>query len=198
MSGRDFHGGAGGVSGTTSLLHLARFGDQRALDELFHKCQRLLRRWAHGRLPPSSRDLVDTHDLVQDVLVQTFKRLDLFEVRGEGALHAYLRQALLNRVRDHLRRARRRPAPEPLDHDTPDSAPSPLESYVGRELLRRYDQALARLSSQDRELIVSAVELQLAFEEIARITGRASAEAARKATRRALVRLAEEMGPDHE
>jgi RNA polymerase sigma factor (sigma-70 family) len=194
MSAQDPSGRTGASPDTTSLLDLARLGDDGAVEQLFRKCQRRLRRWAHGRLPPGARDHSDTNDLVQDVLAQTFKRLDLFDVRGEGALHAYLRQALLNRIRDHIRRTQRRPPRAPLDPDEPDLAPSPLETYVGRELLGRYDDALERLTSQDRELIVSTVEMGLDFEELAQITGRVSADAARKATRRALVRLAAEMG----
>lgn len=194
MTAQDRSGRTGGSFDTTSLLELARLGNVDAVEQLFRKCQRRLRRWAHGRLPPGARDHSDTNDLVQDVLAQTFKRLDLFDVRGEGALHAYLRQALLNRIRDHIRRAKRRPSAASLDPDEPDPAPSPLETYVGRELLSRYDDALERLTSQDRELIVSTVEMGLDFEELAQITGRASADAARKATRRALIRLAVEMG----
>jgi DNA-directed RNA polymerase specialized sigma24 family protein len=57
----------------------------------------------------SARDLRDTDDLVQDTLLRAFKRLETFENRGEGAFLAYLRQSLLNAIRDDLRRAVTRP-----------------------------------------------------------------------------------------
>lgn len=38
-----------------------------------------------------------------------FRNLDGFETRGEGALQAYLRQGLVNRVRSQLRNALVRP-----------------------------------------------------------------------------------------
>ena len=60
---------------------------------------------ASGRLPRWARDTADTQDLVQETLFQTFKKIEKFEARGEGALFAYLRQAILNRIRDELRRA---------------------------------------------------------------------------------------------
>jgi DNA-directed RNA polymerase specialized sigma24 family protein len=41
---------------------------------------------------------------------QAFRRIEAFEVRGEGALQAYLRQAVLNRIRMEIRRVGRRPA----------------------------------------------------------------------------------------
>src|SRR5262245_38800523 len=179
---------------TLSLLERARAGDRAAIDALFARCVPPLLRWSRGRLPLWARDLADTHDVVQEAVLQTFKHLETFEVRGEGALQAYLRQAVLNRIRDHIRRVGRRPVATELDSQHEDLAPSPLEHAVGRETVERYEAALARLSEADRELIIASVELGYAPEQVAEMTGRASADAARKAARRALVKLAEEMG----
>jgi DNA-directed RNA polymerase specialized sigma24 family protein len=61
-------------------------------------------------LPKWARDIAETDDLLQDTLLQTFKRIEHFECRGVGALQAYLREAILNRVRDELRKKGRRPS----------------------------------------------------------------------------------------
>src|ERR1700752_2019945 len=98
-----------------ALLERARAGDRDALDALMARHLPRLRRWASGRLPQGARDVADTQDLVQDTLLQTFKRIGQFESRGEGALQAYLRQGILNRIRDEHRRAGRRPGTEGLD-----------------------------------------------------------------------------------
>ena len=66
-----------------------------------------LKRWATGRLPRWARDATDTHDIVQDTLLRTLGRLDSFEDRGDGALQADLRQGIMNRIRDELRRTGR-------------------------------------------------------------------------------------------
>ena len=178
---------------TITLLERARAGDPAAIDALFARCLPPLSRWARGRLPQWARDLADTQDVVQEAVVQTFKHLGTFDARGEGALQAYLRQAVMNRIRDHIRRAGRRQAADALDSQVEDGGPSPLEQAVGREAVERYEAALARLSATDRELIVASVELSYTFEELAEATGRASPDAARKAAKRALVKLAEEM-----
>ena len=178
---------------TTTLLERARAGDRAAADALFARCWPPLLRWARRRLRPWARDLADTQDVVQEAVVQTFKHLDTIDARGEGALQAYLRQAVMNRIRDHIRRVGRRPATTALDSHHEDDRPSPLEEAVGREALERYEAALARLSDADRELIVASVELGYSYEQLAEATGRASPDAARKAARRALVKLAEEM-----
>ncbi len=178
---------------TTTLLERARAGDRAAIDALFARCIPPLRRWARGRLPTWARDMADTHDVVQDAVVQTFKKIETFDARGEGALQAYLRQAVMNRIRDHIRRVSRRPGTTELDTAQEDPGPSPLEQAVGQEAVERYEAALGRLSEADRELIVASIELGYDYEQLAEATGRRSADAARKAARRALIKLAEEM-----
>ncbi len=178
---------------TTTFLARARDGDRSALDDLFARYRPALCRWARGRLPGWARDLADTQDVVQDTLLQTFRHLDDFDHRGEGALYAYLRQAVMNRIRDEIRRIGRHPQSELLDSGWQDTGLSPLEAAIGAEAVARYDTSLRRLSEEDREAIVARVELGLTFAEVADATGRPSANAARMAVTRALVRLAEAM-----
>ena len=178
---------------TLDLLERARAGDGQAMDLLFARYLPLLRVWATGRLPQWARDLADTPDLVQETLLQTFKKIDTFEYRGEGALQAYLRQVLLNRIREEFRRTSRRPEGTPLDEEHVDGSPSPLEEAIGRQALETYERALQRLRPEDREAIISRVELGLSNEELASALGKPTPDAARKAAERALIRLAEEM-----
>ena len=179
---------------TVTLLTRARAGDAEALDELFGRYLPALRKWASGRLPRWARDMADTPDLVQEVMLATFRRIEGFEHRGEGALRAFLRQALMNRIRDELRRAHRHPATVELDERLPDQGLSPLESAVGTEAMERYEVALQRLSDGERELVIARVEMGLTYVELAEATGRPSPDAARMAVSRALLRLAGDLG----
>jgi RNA polymerase sigma-70 factor (ECF subfamily) len=156
---------------TCSLLERARAGDREALEILFARHIPTLRRWASGRLPRWARDVADTQDLVQDSVLQVFKRVEAFEPRGEGALQAYLRQAVMNRIRNEFRSKRRRPAFESLDEQAPADRTSPLQAAIRQEQLDRYDNALSGLSKQERDLIVARVELGLTYEEIAEVMG---------------------------
>jgi RNA polymerase sigma-70 factor, ECF subfamily len=185
----------GSLSATADLLRRARAGDAEALNDLFRRHLPPLRRWARGRLPPWTRDLRDTEDLVQETLAQTLRRIDAFEPRHEGALQAYLRQALINRVRDEVRRLNRYPAAAGLDDSDhyADSGASPLEEAIGKEALERYEAALQRLKPEERDIIVARVEMQQSYQQIAATHGKSSPDAARMAVTRALVRLAEEM-----
>ena len=178
---------------TFHLIERARAGDQEAIERLFARHLKPLQRWASGRLPKWARDLADTDDLVQDTLVQTFKRIEAFEPRRVGALQAYLRQAVLNRIRNELRRKGRQPDAADLEGIEIDNAESPLEQAIGREAVDRYEQALERLSAEDREAIIAKVEMGYTNEELAEALGKPTPDAARKTAHRALVRLAEEM-----
>jgi RNA polymerase sigma-70 factor (ECF subfamily) len=176
-----------------TLLDRARAGDRAALESLIARYVPRLQRWASGRLPRWARDLADTHDLVQETLLQTFKRIEQFEPRGEGALQAYLRQAILNRIRDELRRAKRRPVRGELDSQVQGEGRSPLEETIGEEALERYERALAKLRREDREAIVARIELGYTNDEIAELLGKPTANAARMTVERAIMRLAKEM-----
>ena len=181
------------LESTFHLIERARAGDQEALERLFARHLKPLQRWASGRLPKWARDLTDTDDLVQETLLQTFRRIEQFEPRRVGALQAYLRQAVLNRIRNELRRKARHPHETDLDGIEVESVESPLEQAIGREAVERYEVALQRLTGEEREAIIARVEMGYSYEELAEALGKPTSEAARKAARRALVRLAEEM-----
>ena len=119
-------------SSTSELIERARRGNAEAVEQLFARHLKPLQRWASGRLPKWARDLADTDDLVQDTLLQTFKRIEAFEPRRVGALHAYLRQAVLNRIRDELRRKGRQPEATELDGLELAATVSPLEEAIGQ------------------------------------------------------------------
>ena len=181
------------MESSVDLLERARAGDQAALEGLLARYLPRLQRWASGRLPRWARDLADTQDLVQETLVQTFKRIEGFDNRGDGALQAYLRQAVLNRIRDELRRAGRRPPLSELDTGLQDAGLSPLDAAIGQQAVERYDRALAILRPEERELVVARVEFGFSNGELARAFGKSTPNAARMALQRALLRLAAEM-----
>jgi len=173
-----------------SLLLRAQQGDGVAVEALMARYLARLQRWASGRVPPSARGLLDTNDVVQDALLSTFRRLEHFSPRHDGALMAYLRTAVANRIRMELRRQRLEKE-QALDADSvPTGDPSPLELAVGRDAFDRYEQALAQLDEDDRVAIVGRFEMGYSYDALARATNRPSADAARKLVERAVRRLA--------
>jgi RNA polymerase sigma-70 factor, ECF subfamily len=189
--------GHSALESTASLLARARLGDRVARDALASRYTKMLKVWAHGRVPGNARDLVDTSDLVQVTLMRAFAHLEKFEPRREGAFLVYVRRIMLNHIRDQARRAKRRPPHAELQDDVGDEAArSPLEEIIGRESVVRYEQALAQLSDRQREAVILRLELGLRYREVAEALGAPSVNAARLIVARALVRLAAAAGPD--
>lgn len=187
------------LESTASLLVRAREGDAPAREELAGRYLAMLTRWAHGRLPRAARDLVDTDDLVQSTLLRALNNLQTFESRGEGAFLGYLRQILLNQIRDEARRAGRRPRHVELDDATePAHSLSPLEETIGREQLTRYERSLERLAEAQREAVVLRLEMGMRYRDIAEALNAPSASAARSLVGRGMVHLVRLMRDHHE
>jgi RNA polymerase sigma-70 factor (ECF subfamily) len=180
------------TSTTRDLLAKAREGDRLALDRLFGRLVVPLRRWARGRLPGRARAGFDTADVVQEALVNTFRRIDEFEPRRKNALRAYLQKAIDNRIRDAIRSCRRRVSVNIEDVDVAGLG-TPLEEAIGEESTAVYRKALQRLDADERQLIVARIELGYSYEQLALAARRPSPDAARMAVKRALLHLAEEI-----
>lgn len=178
-------------SATAILLTRARGGDVIAREELFERFVPILRQWAHRRLPAGARDLNETMDLVQITLLRALNRLEYFEARGEGAFLAYLRQILLNVVRDETRRAARHGVHETLDETLVSPDASVVERVIGAEQMERYQQALERLTEEKRQAVLLRLEFNYSYEQIAEAIGKPSADAARMTVVRAIAALAE-------
>jgi len=175
---------------TIELVLQARGGDRMALEALLERCLPPLKRWAHGRLPAHARGPLDTGDLVQEAALHVLARLDKFEPRHVGAMQAYLRMSVINRIRDEIRRVGRRPEAVELPDDAPSDTTSPIEAAIREEAYQRYRQALTHLRPRDREMVVARVEVQWSIAEIAQRFGMVSVDAARVAVSRSLKRLA--------
>jgi RNA polymerase sigma factor (sigma-70 family) len=174
---------------TIELVVKAREGDRMAVEALLQRCLPQLKRWAHGRLPAAARGSLDTGDLVQETVLHVLRRLDHFEPRHVGAMQAYLRQSVINRIRDEVRKIGRQAPPSELPEDLASDLTSPLEFAVKSEAYERYRTALEDLSPRDREMIVARIEVQWSLAEIASRFGMRTSDAARMAVGRALKKL---------
>jgi len=191
--GCERRGSLTGLLTSVELLRRAQDGQEQALDQLIERYLPPFRRWARHRLPGWARGAMDTDDLVQETLLRTIKNLKNFNPRGDGALQAYLHKAMLNRVRDEMRKAQRSARPVTIDTNEPDRRPSPLHVTIEHETYERYLRALNELRKEDRQAIIARVELGQSWAEVADALAKPSRDAARVAVTRALRRLAEGM-----
>lgn len=178
---------------TQVLLDRWQRGEGAAREALLARYLPILKRIAHNRLPPQARDLAATEDLVQLTVMKVLDRLETFQSDGPGALLAYLRTALMNTLRDELRRCKRIPPrsdPEILV-DNPSSAPTPAQNALSEHALEAYERALRTLKPIDRDLVSLRIEFGMDYQEIAGISKLKTANAVRMRVSRALLQLAE-------
>lgn len=156
---------------SSELLRRARRGDRSAVDALFARMFPWLRLRTRGRLPCCARGVLDTNDVVQDVLLRTIRRISGFESASSVAFRAYLLRAVDHRIRDELRRVGRRGTHGDLTEAELPAAGgrSPLEQLIDGQAWQRYLGALKKPSQRERRLIVSRGELGYPFRRLALI-----------------------------
>src|SRR3989442_5251840 len=144
---------------SVDLLLKAQSGDDDALNRLLARYLPRLQRWASGRLAVGVRTMLDTGDLVQDAVINALRHLNTFEIRTEGALQAYLRRAVNNRITDLYRRAARRPGRVEIPEDIAAGHTSPLEAASGAGTLERYERGLPALAGGVSGALLLRVEV---------------------------------------
>jgi RNA polymerase sigma-70 factor, ECF subfamily len=175
-------------SDTAALLSRAARGDHQARNLLLDRHRNRLRRMIAVRMDHRMHKRVDPSDIVQDTLVLANRRLDDYIREQPIPFYPWLRQLAWDQVvalqRKHLyagRRSRRREedlVPALSDESVAelatcvlDSTADPLHRLVQAELQGRVRQAIDRLPSAYREVLVLRHLEQLSTAETAEILG---------------------------
>ncbi len=163
---------------------------------------------ARMQLDPGPRNRIDPSDVVQQTLLEAHAKADQFH-GDDSALAAWLRQALVNNLRDAQRALRRqkrdigreRPLPEAVEESSTRlggmlaaTQSSPSECAVRNEDLLRLADALVQLPDAQREALVLHHLQGCSLSETARRLGRTDAAVA-GLLHRGLKKLRELMTP---
>jgi RNA polymerase sigma-70 factor (ECF subfamily) len=181
---------------TQELLALARGGDSQAINQLLDRHRDALRRLVELRMDRALKRRVDASDVVQEVLVEANRRLrDYLAEPAPMPFHLWLRHMAQDRLIDAHRRhrvAQRRSvdreqplaAPGGIDHSTIELAGqlcdpqlTPSAQATWQETLRRFQEAVERLDTIDREIILMRHFEKLSNQEAAQVLGLSSAAA---------------------
>jgi RNA polymerase sigma-70 factor (ECF subfamily) len=111
------------------------------------------------------RDVAE--DLMQETLLRAFRGLDAYQ--PEGKFRAWLFRIAANQARDWIRRQKRRP--EVADDPDPVADASPDAGAIARERAGHVEEALARLSAPDREILLMRYYGEMTFKDIAQANG---------------------------
>jgi len=196
---------AGGEATFSTLLARARAGDRAAGETVAKRMLEIAHGIASRRLGKQIRRRVDSLDICQVAVADAVVHLAEFTGDDEAALRRWLRgkveQKICDQVDHHRAEMRALEREEPLPSrasampDAPQAArqDTPSMAAVRGETAEALRAALERLPASDR-LLIDLHEQGKSWEEIAALTGAASAEAARKQRARA-VRQLERMLP---
>ena len=147
-----------------ALIARARAGDGPALDVLVERYAPRVNRLAAQVLG----DFEDARDAAQESLVKLCTRLRQF--RGDAQFSTWLHRLVVNTCRDVQARKQARPS-EPLDLREEAAATDwdPATATLLADLRHDVAHALARLSPDQRAVVVLRDAFDLPYEEIARI-----------------------------
>ncbi|MGQ0637710.1 MAG: sigma-70 family RNA polymerase sigma factor [Planctomycetaceae bacterium] len=185
-------------------MRAARTGSAEALGRLFEECRQFLLLIANQELAADLKPKVAPSDLVQETFLEAQQRFRRFTGQTDAELLAWLRQILLNNLRDATRRYRhagkRRLGRErnlscsdELRVAAHSSADTPGRLTGRMEDQARLRQALAQLSNDHRRVIeLRNLEVR-SFVEIGRLMDR-TPDAVRKLWGRALFALEQQLG----
>jgi RNA polymerase sigma-70 factor, ECF subfamily len=146
------------------LVTRARSGDRRALEALVERHAPRVNRLAAQLL----EDFEDARDAAQESLVKLCTRLRQF--RGDAQFATWLHRLVVNTCRDRMAWQRvRRTEPLPLDETAAADDGDLARIALLGDLRRDVADALAKLSRDQRIVVVLRDSFGLSYEEIARI-----------------------------
>lgn len=161
------------------------------LAALIERCVPELSRRSRALLPVGARSHMCPDDLVQDVMLTTWRLAHHIQPDEQFGLMPYVQRALTNRAHTEARRTGRRARTHSaVAAQIEESGPSPLDRILEVERSRQVKKALARLPLRSRRLVLARYAREWPWEQIANAMEFHSADAARVATSRAVDRLA--------
>lgn len=167
-------------------LAQARAGDQAARDRLFAACRSYLGLLARANVDGWMKAKIDASDLVQQTMLDAHRDFDRFQGRTDQEWLAWLRQILKNNACDVARRygangkraVRREVAfigtddsrAPGIDPQSPADSPSQVAVHHENEMLLA--EAMDRLPTDYREVIILRNIQRLPFDAVAEQLGR--------------------------
>jgi RNA polymerase sigma factor (sigma-70 family) len=140
-----------------------RRGNRQALARIYEKYLNAMLTLAMGLL----NDASEAQDVVHDVFVAFARSAPEFRLRG--SLSGYLATSVVNRVRDHQRRLRRRAGGRDAV-SCPRTLPmEPDQAVIFTEQAGRLNEAVAELPAEQREVVLLRLTADMKFRDIARL-----------------------------
>jgi RNA polymerase sigma-70 factor, ECF subfamily len=186
---------------TRQLLDRVQAGDTAAFNDLIDRHRPALLGFLNNRIEDRLRARLDPSDIVQETQIVVFRRLDDYLTRRPMPFHLWVRKTAYEQWlmlrRQHVQSRRRGVNREirfpehsslGLARRLSRQSSAPSQRLARAERAELVQQVLAKLSAEDRELLMMRNYEDLAYAEIAALLG-ITAAAARQRHGRALLRL---------
>lgn len=151
----------------TVLIQAAQAGNKAALRELFEFNKRKIFALAYQYV----KNAEDAEDILQETFIKAFRRIHTYRLQDETNFGSWLFRVGVNCSIDHLRRnkAKRSALGEDALSTVPTAAAGsdPEKEHARRELRRRIDESLERLSAKQRMIFILKHDQQYSIREIA-------------------------------
>lgn len=170
---------------TDELLAKAKDGDDLAVNQLMDRHRNSLRQLVRMRLDRKIQRRVDVSDVVQDVLVEANRRLQVYIENPVMPFHLWLRQIARDRIIDAHRR-HRVSAKRSVDREQPVVSPqgqdqssfqlaaligdrqlTPAAATLQKEIASQVEHAITLLNEKDSEIIIMRHYEMLSNQDIA-------------------------------
>jgi RNA polymerase sigma-70 factor (ECF subfamily) len=193
----------------SSALIAAQAGSREALGEALDRCRPYLLHLAQHALGPALQAKGGASDLVQDTFLEAHRQFPKFQGDSALQLRAWLRCLLMHKAAQLGRRfrgTRKRQLSREIPVGIVDSvsghssqiaarAPTPSVQVMADEQLHRLSEAMGRLPTDYRDVVMLRYQQGLSFEEVGQQLGR-SPDAARMLWARAVEKLKTELHRD--
>ncbi|MBM3984712.1 MAG: sigma-70 family RNA polymerase sigma factor [Planctomycetes bacterium] len=180
---------AGHRRGSGRRLHPPPRRDERpsathraAVQQLFARYYERVRRIVRLRLGRTLRGKLDSNDILQEVFLDALRNLDRFQMLYRGSFINWLARMAEHRIRDAAdfhgaaKRDAAREVPmawedtSGLDHGLTATGLAPLDGAARADEIRRLEDAIERLSPEDRELVIWRTYADADWETVVRET----------------------------
>ena len=170
---------------TANLLVNAKRGDEMAIEQLLTRHREALKRMIDMRLDKRVAQRVDVSDIVQEVLVEASRRLQIYLENPAMPFHLWIRQIAKDRIIDAHRRhrvsakrsvdrERRLEVQGTLDASTIELAGqlldpelTPAAKATQREMALQVQACIEQLEDRDRDILLMRHYEQLTNQEVA-------------------------------
>lgn len=194
---------------TVELVQRAQRGDREALERVLARYYERVIGAVEVRIGPRLRAELETSDILQQTFLKAVELFDRFEMRDEGSLVHWLVKIAEGQIHDavahmhaHKRDVERRVSLDvrdangettPLGCSLASDSTNALDGTARSEAQQRLLAALDALPAHYREIVVLREYEGLAWDDVARETGRPSPDAARMLYRQAMLELTKEL-----